>query len=246
MDAFDRKSLGFVVKSFIVFSALIYIKLLRTGISPQTKWNRIVQQNLNVTSVSRYMHCDLMDEAFLIKSFNLTESNCYEKRLKIQFLFQLNNESDAKLITAYITDEDYDKSYTSYKCMSTHQNHSDYCKKIKRFRLNDANHWVLIDEHPHLVETKQMDHLIEMKLLKKSNIFVYAMFKLDYYDTLRNEILYAKIWKHYGAFTFNYFLVVQYGSSVFLFLRKHLAFICFAAVIYMIHSFRLLIGDESF
>jgi multidrug efflux pump len=33
---------------------------------------------------------------------------------------------------------------------------------------------------------------------------------------------------------------------VFLFLRKHLAFICFAAVIYMIHSFRLLIGDESF
>jgi len=128
----------------------------------------------------------------LVDSFNLTESNCYEKNLKINFYLKINEYEATKLITTYLEPHKSCFQNKHFVHTSEKQEYSLYCSRIKRYYLNSSHHILFVDEQARLIESNEMDSFIEMDFLNNLNLITFLFFKINHYDEEKNDILIGK------------------------------------------------------
>ena len=185
---------GYVSGYFLSALFVLYLGMLKNNHNyNRKKINLTVKHDLHLTNSLGllYFHFDETDKhGELIQSFNLTESNCYEP----------NN-------TAYLQNV---AKHTMV--LSKIQEYSSNCLRIKRYRINETHHLILIDEQPYVVETNRyykkdentryvknfednIEKVIEMKFLNDFNIITYILFKFKYYNEENDDILLYNIYK---------------------------------------------------
>ena len=209
---------GYVSGYFLSALFVLYLGMLKNNHNyNRKKINLTVKHDLHLTNSLGllYFHFDETDKhGELIQSFNLTESNCYEKYLKIDFFNYIDPHSGEMLKndqlpnnTAYLPNV---AKHTMV--LSKIQEYSSNCLRIKRYRINETHHLILIDEQPYVVETNRyykkdentryvknfednIGKVIEMKLLNDFNIITYILFKFKYYNEENDDILLYNIYK---------------------------------------------------
>jgi hypothetical protein len=179
------------------FLFVLYLGMLKNSNNYGKKKSNVtgthdLQVNVSCNNSSPiYVHKTDSGILRMLNSFNLTESNCYEKNLKINFYLQMNVREEAKLITSYLEQYKVHQNNHFY-FTSEKQEYSLYCSRIKRYYINRTHHIVFIDEHAHFVKTSEMDHFIGMDFLKNLNLVTYVFFKIDHYDEEKNDILFGE------------------------------------------------------
>ncbi|RNA34716.1 hypothetical protein BpHYR1_046268, partial [Brachionus plicatilis] len=141
--------------------------------------------------------CSPTSDCFKIEQFSIADNhtlNCYELFLPIIF----NLKNDPNKIFGHLSE------YTSE--INSEQKYSDYCRKIKRYNINEKYVLMTVVENMIFTERKKADNVISNELFENSHYFTWILLKLHIYLEESDKIDFFKATKD---FTF-YFTCVKY------------------------------------